>query len=149
MKNFKDILLEKLKVTTKHIGMLSFTFSDLYNSIVRFTKKNAHGETALKRGTQYIVYIFELDYFKDNPLIITDENPIDSSFKPLKGCKIGVMIVNTKTPGHIQCFTSERRTTLNNDYEPDIQFYITEENFSQIFDTDALEILYEILNEEN
>ena len=148
MKNLKDIILEKLKVS-KHTDTLSFTFDELCDSIVRFVNKNLSNRTSKKFGTEYVVNIFELDYFKDNPLIITDEDPIDSLIKPLKGCKIGTIIFNVRTPDNITCFTTGRSITLKNKFIVDTSFDITEENFSQIFDTDALETLYEILNEEN
>ena len=38
MKNLKDILLEKLKVS-KNINILSFTFDDLCKSILQFVEK--------------------------------------------------------------------------------------------------------------
>lgn len=147
MKNFKDILLEKLKVTTKHTNTLSFTFNDLCNSIMQFVNKNTHNKAANKYGTAYIVYIFKLDYFKDNPLIITNETPIKRI--GLQGCKVGSISVNTKTPDHISCCTIGPSITLNNNYAVDVVFDITEETFSQVFDTNTLETLYEILNEEN
>ena len=40
MKNLKDILLEKLKVS-KNVNYLSFTFDDLCKSILRFVDKLA------------------------------------------------------------------------------------------------------------
>ena len=145
MKNLKDIILEKLKVS-KHTDTISFTFSELCDSIVRFVNKNISNRTVNKFGTEYVVNISKLDYFKDNPLIITDETPLDSMFK-LQGCKIGTMSVNTKTPGHIACYTIGRSITLNNNYLVDVSFDITEETFSQIFDIIDLKTLYEILNE--
>ena len=147
MKNLKDIILEKLKVTKHTADTLSFTFSDLYDSIERFVNKNVPSETARKFAGERVVYIFALDYFKDNPLIITDETPINSMFKPLKGCKIGTMSLNPKTPDHITCITTGRSITFNNKYMVDRSFDITEKTFSKIFDTDQLETLYEILNE--
>lgn len=148
MKNLKDIILEKLKVS-KNTDTLSFTFDELCDSIVRFVNKNVSNRSARKFGTEYVVYIFELDYFKDNPLIITDENPIDSLIKPLEGCKIGTISLNVRTPDHITCFTTGRSITLKNSFIVDTSFDITEETFSQIFNNDDLEKLYEILNEEN
>lgn len=148
MKNLKDIILEKLKVS-KNTDTLSFTFSELYDSIARFVNKNLSNRSARKFGTEYVVNVFELDYFKDNPLIIQDETQIHSIIKPLQGCKIGTMSANTRTPNHIECYTTGRNITLNNKFVTDVSFDITEKNFSQIFDTIDLETLYEILNEEN
>ena len=148
MKNLKDIILEKLKVTKHTIDTLSFTFSELCNSIERFADKNAPSETARKFAGERVVYISALDYFKDNPLIITDEDPIDSLIKPLEGCKIGTISFNVRTPDHINCFTTGRSITFNNSFIVDTSFDITEKTFSKIFDIDQLEILYEILNED-
>ena len=148
MKSLSEILLEKLKVTKHTADTLSFTFSELCNSIERFVDKNAPSETARKFAGERVVNIFALDYFKDNPLIITDEDPIDSLIKPLKGCKIGTISFNVRTPDHIDCFTTGRSITLKNKFIVDTSFDITEENFSQIFDIDQLEKLYEILNED-
>ena len=146
MKNLKDIILEKLKVS-KNTDTLSFTFSELCDSIVRFVNKHLSNGAVNKFGTEYVVNIFALDYFKDNPLIIQDETPIHSIIKPLQGCKIGTMSVNTRTSNHIACFTTGRSITLNNKFVVDASFDITEETFSQIFNNDDLETLYEILNE--
>ena len=148
MKNLKDIILEKLKVS-KYTDTLSFTFSELCDSIVRFVNKNAPSETARKFAGEHVVKVFALDYFKDNPLIITDENPIDSLIKPLQGCKIGTICLNVRTPDYITCFTTGRSITFKNSFIVDTPFDITEETFSQIFNNDDLEKLYEILNEEN
>ena len=147
MKNLKDVILEKLKVTKHTTDALSFTFSELCDSIERFVNKNAPSETARKFGGECVVNVFALDYFKDNPLIITDENPIDSLIKPLNGCKIGTILFNVRTPDHIVCFTTGRSITLKNKFIVDTSFDITEKTFSKIFDTDQLETLYEILNE--
>ena len=147
MKNLKDVILEKLKVTKHTADTLSFTFSELCDSIDRFVNKNAPSETARKFAGERVVNIFALDYFKDNPLIITDEDPIDSLIKPLKGCKIGTISFNVRTPDHIDCFTTGRSITLKNKFIVDTSFDITEKTFSKIFDTDQLETLYEILNE--
>ena len=46
MKNLKDVILEKLKVTKHTTDTLSFTFSELCDSIERFVNKNAPSETA-------------------------------------------------------------------------------------------------------
>ena len=148
MKSLSEILLEKLKVTKHTADTLSFTFSELCNSIERFVDKNAPSETARKFAGERVVYISALDYFKDNPLIITDENPIDSLIKPLEGCKIGTISFNVRTPDHIDCFTTGRSITLKNKFIVDTSFDITEKTFSKIFDIDQLEILYEILNED-
>ena len=147
MKNLKDVILEKLKVTKRTTDTLSFTFSELCDSIERFVNKNASSETARKFAGERVIYISALDYFKDNPLIITDEDPIDSLIKPLEGCKIGTISFNVRTPDHINCFTTGRSITLKNKFIVDTSFDITEKTFSKIFDTDQLEILYEILNE--
>lgn len=149
MKNLKDVILEKLKVTKHTTDTLSFTFSELCDSIERFVNKNAPSETARKFAGERVVKVFALDYFKDNPLIITDENPIDSLIKPLQGCKIGTICLNVRTPDHITCFTTGRSITFKNSFIVDTSFDITEETFSQIFNNDDLEKLYEILNEEN
>lgn len=149
MKNLKDIILEKLKVTKHTTDTLSFTFSELCDSIERFVNKNAPSETARKFAGERVVKVFALDYFKDNPLIITDENPIDSLIKPLQGCKIGTICLNVRTPDYITCFTTGRSITFKNSFIVDTSFDITEETFSQIFNNDDLEKLYEILNEEN
>lgn len=148
MKSLSEMLLEKLRVSKHTIDTLSFTFSELYDSIERFVDKNAPSETARKFAVERVVYISALDYFKDNPLIITDEDPIDSLIKPLKGCKIGTMSLNLKTPDHINCFTTGRSITLKNKFIVDTSFDITEKTFSKIFDIDQLEKLYEILNED-
>ena len=149
MKNLKDILLEKLKVS-KNTNTLSFTFDDLCKSILRFVDKNISKSSIVYRfDTEYVIKISTLDYFKDNPLIIQDETPIHSIIKPLQGCKIGTMSANTRTSNHIECYTTGRNITLNNKFVTDVSFDITEKNFSQIFDTFDLETLYEILNEEN
>ena len=147
MKSLSEMLLEKLKVTKHTTDTLSFTFSQLYDSIERFVNKNAPSETARKFGLEPVVNVFALDYFKDNPLIITDEDPIDSLIKPLKGCKIGTMSLNLKTPDHITCITTGRSITFKNSFIVDTSFDITEKTFSKIFDIDQLETLYEILNE--
>ena len=146
MKNLKDIILEKLKVS-KNIDTLSFTFSELCDSIERFVNKNLSNRAVKKFGLEHVVNISALDYFKDNPLIITDEDPIDSLIKPLKGCKIGTMSLNLKTPDHITCITTGRSITFKNSFIVDTSFDITEKTFSKIFDIDQLEKLYEILNE--
>lgn len=149
MKNLKDVILEKLKVTKHTTDTLSFTFSELCDSIERFVNKNAPSETARTFAGERVVKVFALDYFKDNPLIITDENPIDSLIKPLQGCKIGTICLNVRTPYYITCFTTGRSITFKNSSIVDTSFDITEETFSQIFNNDDLEKLYEILNEEN
>ena len=148
MKNLKDIILEKLKVS-KNTDTLSFTFGELCDSIVRFVNKNLSNSSARKFGTEYVVNIFELDYFKNNPLIIQDETPIHSIIKPLQGCKIGTISANARSLNYIECYTTGRNITLNNKFVTDVSFDITEKNFSQIFDTFDLETLYEILNEEH
>ena len=148
MKNLKDVILEKLKVTKHTTDALSFIFSELCDSIERFVNKNASSEMARKFAGERVIYISALDYFKDNPLIITDEDPIDSLIKPLNGCKIGTISFNVRTPDHIDCFTTGRSITLKNKFIVDTSFDITEKTFSKIFDIDQLEKLYEILNED-
>ena len=146
MKNLKDIIFEKLKVS-KNTDVLSFTFDELYESILRFVNKNLSNGSSRKFGSEYVVNIFALDYFKDNPLIVTDETPLNSKFR-IQGCKIGTMSINTRTPGHIECFTTGRNITLNNKFVVDVSFDITEETFSKIFNINDLEKLFNILNEE-
>ena len=147
MKNLKDIILEKLKVS-KNTDTLSFTFSELCDSIVRFVNKNLSNRAVKKFGLEHVVNISSLDYFKDNPLIIRNETPLNSKFR-LQGCKIGTILFNTKHPDYITCFTEGRAITLKDALSMDRSFDITEETFSQIFNNDDLETLYEILNEEN
>ena len=147
MKNLKDIILEKLKVS-KNTDTLSFTFDELCDSIVRFVNKNLSNGTSRQFGLEHVVNIFALDYFKNNPLIIRNETPLNSKFR-LQGCKIGTMLFNTKHPDYITCFTEGRAITLKDALSMDRSFDITEETFSQIFNNDDLEKLYEILNEEN
>ena len=147
MKNLKDIILEKLKVS-KNTDTLSFTFDELCDSIGRFVNKNLSNGTSRQFGLEHVVNIFALDYFKNNPLIIRNETPLNSKFR-LQGCKIGTMLFNTKHPDYITCFTEGRAITLKDALSMDRSFDITEETFSQIFNNDDLEKLYEILNEEN
>ena len=147
MKNLKDIILEKLKVS-KNTDMLSFTFSELCDSIVRFVNKNLSNRAVKKIGLEHVVNVSALDYFKDNPLIIRNETPLNSKFR-LQGCKIGTILFNTKHPDYITCFTEGRAISLKDALAIDRSFNITEETFSQIFNNDDLETLYEILNEEN
>ena len=147
MKNLKDIILEKLKVS-KNTDTLSFTFSELCDSIVHFVNKNLSNRAVKKFGLEHVVNILALDHFKDNPLIIRNETPLNSKFR-LQGCKIGTILFNTKHPDYITCFTEGRAITLKNALSMDRSFDITEETFSQIFNNDDLETLYEILNEEN
>ena len=147
MKNLKDIILEKLKVS-KHTDTLSFTFDELCDSIVRFVNKNLSNRAVKKFGLEHVVNIFSLDYFKNNPLIIQNETPLNSKFR-LQGCKIGTMLFNTKHPDYITCFTEGRAITLKDALSMDRSFDITEETFSQIFNNDDLETLYEILNEKH
>ena len=147
MKNLKDIILEKLKVS-KHTDTLSFTFDELCDSIVRFVNKNLSNRAVKKFGLEHVVNIFALDYFKNNPLIIRNETPLNSKFR-LQGCKIGTMLFNTKHPDYITCFTEGRAITLKDALSMDRSFDITEETFSQIFNNDDLETLYEILNEKH
>ena len=145
MKNLKDIILEKLKVS-KHTDTLSFTFDELCDSIVRFVNKNLSNRAVKKFGLEHVVNIFSLDYFKNNPLIIQNETPLNSKFR-LQGCKIGTILFNTKHPDYITCFTEGRAISLKDALGIDRSFNITEETFSQIFNNDDLETLYEILNE--
>ena len=146
MKNLKDILLEKLKVS-KNTNVLSFTFDDLCKSILRFVDKNASKSSIVYRfDTKYIIKISNLDYFKDNPLFIIDDTSIKEIYT-FKGCKVGMMLLNTNNPQCIIGYTQDRSITLNNSNEFDMSFDITEKNFTQIFNIDDLEKLYEILNE--
>lgn len=146
MKNLKDIIVEKLKVS-KDVDQLSFTFDELCDSILRFVKTHESKGEVYKFGTEHVVKIYKLDYFKDNPLIITNETPIRSPFR-LQGCKIGDMLFNTKHQDYITCYTTGRSITLKNTFSVDQSFDITEETFSKIFNIDDLEKLYSILNEE-
>ena len=146
MKNLKDILLEKLKVS-KNTNVLSFTFDDLCKSILRFVDKNASKSSIVYRfDTKYIIKISNLDYFKDNPLFIIDDTSIKEIYT-FKGCKVGMMLLNTNNPQCIIGYTQDRSITLNNSNEFDMSFDITEKNFTQIFNIDDLEKLYEILIE--
>ena len=147
MKNLKDVILEKLKVTKHTTDTLSFTFSELCDSIERFVNKNAPSEKARKFGGECVVNVFALDYFKDNPLIIIDDTSI-KGIDTLKGCKVGMIYLNTINPQCITIYTTDRSITLNNSNALDKEFDITEKNFKQIFNIDDLEKLYEILNED-
>lgn len=146
MKNLKDIILEKLKVS-KDIYQLSFTFDDLCESILKFVNKHSSTNDVYKFGTEYEIKIYKLDYFKDNPLIITDETPLNSMFT-LQGCKVGSIIFNTNHLDNIICYTTGRSITLKDKFAVDRSFEITEETFSKIFNINDLEKLYSILNEE-
>ena len=146
MKNLKDIILEKLKIS-KNADLLSFTFDDLCKSILEFVDKNVHDHYIVSRfNTEYLIKINELDYFKDNPLIIIDDTSI-KGINTLKGCKVGMIYLNTINPHCITIYTTDRSITLNNSNALDKEFDITEKNFKQIFNIDDLEKLYEILNE--
>lgn len=147
MKSLSKILLEKLKVS-KNTESLSFTFNELCDSILRFVNTHTSTGEAYKFGVEYVVKFYKLDYFGENPLIITNETPLNSMFR-LQGCQIGNMIFNTKYPDHITCNTTNRSITLKDKFAVDRSFEITEETFSQIFNICDLEKLYEILNEEN
>lgn len=146
MKNLKDIILEKLKVSA-NTDLVSFSFSELCDSIIRFVNTHTSTGEAYKYEPEYVVKFYKLDYFDDNPLIIKDEKPIKSMFR-LQGCQIGTMIFNVKYPDHITCHTTNRSITLKDKFEVDKSFEITEETFSRIFNTSDLEKLYQILNEE-
>ena len=146
MRNFKDIILEKLKVSA-NTDLVSFTFSELCDSILRFVNTHTSTGEAYKFGVEYVVKFYKLDYFGDNPLIITNETPLNSMFR-LQGCQIGTMIFNTKYSDHITCHTTNRSLTLKDKFSVDKSFEITAENFSQIFNINDLEKLYSILNEE-
>ena len=146
MKNLKDIILEKLKVSA-NTESLSFTFNELCDSILRFVNTHTSTGEAYKYEPEYVVKFYKLDYFGDNPLIIKDEKPIKSMFR-LQGCQIGTMIFNTKYPDHITCHTTNRSITLKDNGSVDQSFAITEENFNKVFSTDDLEKLYSILNNE-
>lgn len=145
MKNLKDIILEKLKVS-KNTDVVSFTYSELCDSIIRFVNTHTSNGVAYKSKTEYLIHISKIKYFEDNPLIITNETPIGSVFR-LQGCKVGCMILNINEP-YITCFTKGRSITLKDKFAVDESFNITEKTFSQIFNTSDLEKLYEILNEE-
>ena len=147
MKNLKDILLEKLKVS-KNTNTLSFTFDDLCKSIIQFVNKNESNYSIVYRfNTEHIIRISNLDYFKDNPLIIQDDSLIKGIDRFIKGCKVGMILLNTINPQCIVGHTTDRSITLNNSNALDKSFDITEKNFTQIFNIDDLEKLYEILNE--
>ena len=146
MKNLKDIILEKLKVSA-NTDTMSFTFNELCDSILRFVNTHTSTGEAYKYEPEYVVKFYKLDYFGDNPLIIKDEKPIKSMFR-LQGCQIGTMIFNTKYPDHITCHTTNRSITLKDKFEVDKSFEISEETFNKVFSTDDLEKLYQILNEE-
>ena len=140
MKNLKDIILEKLKVSA-NTESVSFTFNELCDSIIQFVNTHASTGEGYKYEPEYVVKFYKLDYFGDNPLIITNETPIRSLFR-LQGCQIGTMIFNTKYSDHITCHTTNRSITLKDKSEVDKSFKITEETFSQIFNTNDLEKLY-------
>ena len=147
MKNLKDIILEKLKIS-KNVDFLSFTFDDLCKSILEFVDKNApNSSVAFRLNTEYVIKINRLDYFKDNPLFIIDDTSI-KGIDTLKGCKVGMMLLNTNNQQCIVGYTTNRSITLNNSNALDKSFDITEKNFTQIFNIDDLEKLYEILNED-
>ena len=146
MKNLKDIILEKLKIS-KNADFLSFTFDDLCKSILKFVDKNVPNYSIVSRfDTENVIKINKLDYFKDNPLIIIDDTSI-KGIDTLKGCKVGMIYLNTINPQRIVVYTADRSITLNNSNALDKEFDITEKNFTQIFNIDDLEKLYEILNE--
>ena len=146
MKNLKDIILEKLKIS-KNADFLSFTFDDLCKSILEFVDKNAHNHSIVSRfDTEYVIKINKLDYFKDNPLFIIDDTSING-IDIFKGCKVGMIYLNTINSDRIVVYTADRSITLNNSNALDKEFDITEKNFTQIFNIDDLEKLYEILNE--
>ena len=146
MKNLKDIILEKLKIS-KNVDFLSFTFDDLCKSILEFVDKNApNSSVAFRLDTEYVIKINRLDYFKDNPLIIIDDTSI-KGIDRFKGCKVGMIYLNTINPQRIVVYTADRSITLNNSNALDKEFDVTEKNFTQIFNVDDLEKLYEILNE--
>lgn len=147
MKNLKDIILEKLKIA-KNADFLSFTFDDLCKSILRFVDKNISNSSIVYRfDTDHLIKISNLDYFKDNPLIIQDDTPMKWMDRFIKGCKVGMLLLNTNNPQCIVGYTTGRSITLNNSNALDKEFDITEKNFTQIFNIDDLEKLYEILNE--
>ena len=146
MKNLKDIILEKLKIS-KNADFLSFTFDDLCKSILEFVDKNIHNHYIVSRfDTEYLIKINKLDYFKDNPLFIIDDTSI-KGIDRFKGCKVGMIYLSTINPHCIAVYTSDRSITLNNSNALDKEFDITEKNFKQIFNINDLEKLYEILNE--
>ena len=148
MKNLKDIILEKLKIS-KNVDFLSFTFDDLCKSILQFVDKNISKSSIVYRfDTEYVIKISNLDYFKDNPLIIQDDASIKWIDRFIKGCKVGMMLLNTNNQQCIVGYTTNRSITLNNSNALDKSFDITEKNFTQIFNIDDLEKLYEILNED-
>ena len=148
MKNLKDILLEKLTVS-KNVNYLSFTFDDLCKSILRFVDKNISNSSIVYRfDTEHVIKISNLDYFKDNPLLIIDDTPMKWSDRFIKGCKVGMILLNTNNQQCIVGYTTDRNITLNDSNALDKSFDITEKNFTQIFNIDDLEKLYEILNED-
>ena len=146
MKDFKQHILEKLKVSA-NTDAVSFTFSELCDSIKRFANTHTSNGEAYKSKTEYHIYINKIKYFEDNPLIIMNETPIGSEFT-LQGCKVGCMILSINARKYITCFTKGRSLTLKDKEARDESFRITAETFSQIFNIDDLEKLYEILNEE-
>ena len=148
MRNFKDIILEKLKVSA-NTDSVSFSFNELCDSIIRFVNTHTSTGEAYKYSPEHVVNVYKLDYFKDNPLIITNETPIPRhKIFTLQGCQIGTMIFNTKYPDHISCHTTNRSITLKDKFALNESFDITEETFSRIFNPGDLEKLYQILNEE-
>lgn len=131
MKNLKDIILEKLKIS-KNADFLSFTFDDLCKSIVEFVDKNVPNYSIVSRfDTEHVIKINKLDYFKDNPLFIIDDTPI-KGIDTLKGCKVGMIYLNTINPQCITIYTTNRSITLNNSNALDKEFDITKKIYSNI-----------------
>ena len=131
MKNLKDIILEKVKIS-KNVDFLSFTFDDLCKSILEFVNKNApNSSVAFRLDTEYVIKINRLDYFKDNPLFIIDDTSI-KGIDTLKGCKVGMIYLNTINPQCITIYTTNRSITLNNSNALDKEFDITKKIYSNI-----------------
>lgn len=59
-----------------------------------------------------------------------------------------MMLLNTNNPQCIVGYTTGRSITFNDSNALDKSFDITEKNFTQTFNIDDLEKLYEILNED-
>ena len=128
MKNLKDIILEKLKIS-KNVDFLSFTFDDLCKSILEFVDKNApNSSVAFRLNTEYVIKINRLDYLKDNPLFIIDDTSI-KGIDTIKGCKVGMIYLNTINLQCITIYTTDRSITLNNSNALDKEFDVTEKKF--------------------
>ena len=106
--------------------------------------KNYKNNIKILEDTVEIRHGFVGDYVS---LLIIDNTPIKWIDRFIKGCKVGMILLNTNNPQCIVGYTKDRSITLNNSNALDKSFDITEKNFTQIFNIYDLEKLYEILNE--